>query len=442
MKLRYTLLICCFLGIGFAQHTNAQSTGCNSSYSRFGLGLLRDLSNSNNRAMGGVAQALRSGNRVNYLNPASNSAVDSLTFLFDVGMNLQRTRMVQDGSHLGVNNTSFDFAMATFRLRRHLGMTLGFTQYSDVGYTFTKESIVGNDLTTGELITSPAAYAGQGGLHLAFMGVGWEPFKGFSIGANIGLLWGTINHEIATTYLQNNTTTTNDGDLTTVYDASLLTWKADVGVQYQTLLNATNRLTLGATVGIGHKINREATYYSSYSAETVDDLTIQSVPKAYELPMTYSFGVAWEHAERLLIAADGHFEQWGSCTAPYFDKYAGVYATSTGHYMNRLRFNVGAEYVPGRYDRPYQRRMNYRFGAFYSSPYQKVNGYDGPREFGLTAGLGLPITNTINNRSYINVGLQWTHRSASAAELITENVMSINIGLTFNERWFMKWTVD
>ncbi|MBR0273220.1 MAG: hypothetical protein IJQ59_03895 [Bacteroidaceae bacterium] len=438
MKLKYLLLFC-LVGIGFSQHTAAQSTGCNSSYSRFGLGLLRDQTNSNNRAMGGVAQALRSGNRVNYLNPASNSAVDSLTFLFDVGMSLQRTRMVQGDMHKGVNNTSFDFAMATFRLRKHLGMTLGFTQYSDVGYTFTKESVVGNDLTTGELITSPAAYAGQGGLHLAFMGVGWEPFKGFSIGANLGLLWGTINHEIATTYYQNNSATANDGNLTTVYDASLLTWKGDVGVQYQTLLNATNRLTFGATVGIGHKIKRDATYYSSYSAETVDDLTIQSVPDAYQLPMTYSFGVAWEHAERLLVAADAGWEQWGKCTAPFFDKYAGEYKASTDAYMNRLRINVGAEYVPGRYDRPYQRRMNYRFGAFCSSPYLKVNGFDGPKEFGLTAGVGLPIANSINNRSYVNVGLQWTHRSASAEGLITENVMSINIGLTFNERWFMKW---
>ncbi len=438
MKLRYTLLICTF-SIAFAPHAAAQTTGCNSSYSRFGMGMLKDQTNSYNRAMGGVAQALRSGNRVNYLNPASYSAVDSLTFLFDVGMNLQRTRMVQGDYHKGVNNTSFDFATAAFRLRRNLGMTLGFTQYTDVGYNFAQETVVGHDLTTGDLITSPAVYEGEGGLHLAFIGVGWEPFRGFSFGANIGLLWGSINHNISTSYSQNNTVLASDGNITTVYDASLLTWKGDVGVQYQTLLNATNRLTLGATVGIGHKIKREATYYSSNISDASIDLIIQSVPNAFELPMSYHFGAAWEHAERLLLAVDAGWEQWGKCSAPVFDKYTGEYKATTDAYMNRLRLNVGAEYVPGRYDRPYQRRINYRFGAFYSSPYLKVNGYDGPKEFGLTAGLGLPITNSINNRSYVNVGFQWTHRKASAASLITENVMSINIGLTFNERWFMKW---
>ena len=71
----------------------AQSNGTNSSYSRYGLGLLCDQSQGYNRSMGGVGQALRSGNRLNKLNPASYSAIDSLSFLFDVGMSLQRTRM-------------------------------------------------------------------------------------------------------------------------------------------------------------------------------------------------------------------------------------------------------------------------------------------------------------------------------------------------------------
>jgi hypothetical protein len=64
---------------------------------------------------------------------------------------------------------------------------------------------------------------------------------------------------------------------------------------------------------------------------------------------------------------------------------------------------------------------------------------NGPREFGITAGLGLPITNRWNSGSYVNFGVQWSHRSASASSLVTENIFRINIGLTFNEAWFMKW---
>lgn len=436
MKPRYILLILSLLSPWGTACVMAQSNGSNSSYSRYGLGTLSEQSNGYNRSMGGVSQALRSGNRINFLNPASYSSVDSLSFLFDVGMSLQRTRFLQEGNHKGVNNTQFDYVAAGFRVRRGLGMSVGFMPYTKIGYTFSKEANVGQELTTGEQITSPAVFSGEGGLHEAFIGAGWEPFKGLSIGANVGLLWGNINHQIAMSFAQNSTVTTTDGGIITYYEASLMTWRVNAGLQYQTLINSTNRITFGGTVGIGHKIHRDAMYISSTNGLTADTLTATN---PFELPMTYSFGVAWEHAERILLAADAHYEQWGSCSAPVFNQREKTYLPSTDVYKNRLRFNIGVEYVPGRYDRAYQRRVNYRFGAFYSSPNLIINGLEGPKDFGLTAGVGLPITNQINNRSYVNVGLQWTHRSASASSLITENIMQINIGLTFNERWFMKW---
>ena len=63
--------------------------GSNSSYSRFGLGTLAEQSQTFNRGMGGVAYGLRNGSRINMQNPASYSCIDSLSFIFDVGMSLQ-----------------------------------------------------------------------------------------------------------------------------------------------------------------------------------------------------------------------------------------------------------------------------------------------------------------------------------------------------------------
>ena len=192
-------------------------------------------------------------------------------------------------------------------------------------------------------------------------------------------------------------------------------------------------------MGIGHTINSESKHI-----ETSDTT---STEKGYQSPWTYSVGVAWEHAERLTLAADFTFEQWGKCTTPQFDATAKTLSPATGIYENRFRVNTGLEYVPARYDRRYSKRINYRAGAFYSSPYVKVNGMQGHREFGLTAGIGLPLTNTITHMtvqniytpSYLNIGVQWTNRSASSSSLITENIIQLNIGVTFNERWFQKW---
>ena len=41
-----------------------------------------------------------------------------------------------------------------------------------------------------------------------------------------------------------------------------------------------------------------------------------------------------------------------------------------------------------------------------------------------------------NNRSMVNISAQWVQRSADG--LIRENAFRLNLGITFNERWFMK----
>ena len=85
-------------------------------------------------------------------------------------------------------------------------------------------------------------------------------------------------------------------------------------------------------------------------------------------------------------------------------------------------------------------RIRYRVGASYATPYYTINGQDGPKEISVSAGFGIPIINSANNRSILNISGQWVNRSADG--LIKENTFRINIGLTFNERWFMKWKVD
>ena len=443
--LLFLVTICCAM---LPTSTRAQSNGgVNSSYSRFGLGLPADQSQGFNRSMGGVGQGLRASYRINMLNPASYSACDSLTFLFDVGMSLQQTHMKQNGATKNINNTSFDYVNAAFRVLPNLGMSVGFVPYTNIGYDFTRTGEVTQDPYTLQSITQTLNFNGDGGLHQAYAGIGWQPLKGFSIGVNMGYLWGNINNTMSQTFYENGTAnTSNYSYLYSSYTSAVKTWKGDIGVQYQTVLNPQNRLTLGATVGIGHTIGSEATILRTTQA---GDTIQRSTKDAYQIPMTYSLGAAWEHKERLLVAADATLEQWGECTTPQLRNTESdiQYVAAKGELKNRVRINAGVEYVPGRYDRPYMHRINYRFGAFYSTPYMKVNGLDGPKEFGLTAGLGLPISNR-NTRSkvlniytppYLNIGIQWTHRNASSSTLIREDMLAIKVGITFNEAWFMKW---
>ena len=448
MRIKYRLLTTlgsCLIGLLPAM---AQTSGTNSSYSRFGLGLPNTQSQGFSRSMGGVGQGIRDGIRVNSLNPASYSAIDSVTFLFDVGMSLQRTRMSVGNNHLNVNNTDFDYVTAGFHLLRNVGMSLGFQPFTSIGYSFTQDQKVATDPYTGQNISNSFSFNGSGGLHLAFAGIGWKPFKWVSIGANAGILWGNIKHQVVQTFAENGTSVSNYSSLRTFYDTSVKTWKGDVGIQFMAPLNKQDQLTLGATIGIGHKIGGESTMLRTVLA---GDTITKTADKAYQLPMTYSFGAAWKHADKLTLALDATLEQWGECTTPQYNSTTGVYAATKGDYSNRLHVNAGVEYIPARYDRKYLRRINYRAGAYYATPFQKIAmqgaTLDGPSEIGITAGLGLPISNGITRMSllnpytpsYVNIGVEWARRAPSSSQLITENVFRINIGLTFNENWFMKW---
>lgn len=62
-----------------------------------------------------------------------------------------------------------------------------------------------------------------------------------------------------------------------------------------------------------------------------------------------------------------------------------------------------------------------------------MNGVDGPKEISVSAGFGIPIMNSYNNRSMLNISGQWV--KSSAKDLIKENSFRINIGFTFNEDW-------
>lgn len=107
----------------------------------------------------------------------------------------------------------------------------------------------------------------------------------------------------------------------------------------------------------------------------------------------------------------------------------------SGLLTDRSKLTIGGEWVPNEMSSRFLSRVHYRIGASYATPYIKVNGQNGPKEYSASVGFGLPI-----NKSVLNISGQWTRSDATG--LIKENTFRINVGLTFNERWFMKWKVD
>ena len=66
-------------------------------YSMYGYGILGDRATSMQRQMGGVGYAMNSGRQINVMNPASYAAIDSLTFLFDLGADMSMSGQEGEG---------------------------------------------------------------------------------------------------------------------------------------------------------------------------------------------------------------------------------------------------------------------------------------------------------------------------------------------------------
>lgn len=421
----------------------AQGNGSNSSYTRFGLGALNDRAQGFNRSMSGLSIAQRGGSIVNMQNPASYSAVDSLTFLFDVGVSLQNGNYKSGAVKMNVHNTSLDYVNAAFRIRKGLGFSFGFVPYTTIGYDFSETNWMGNGYSTY------TTYSGEGGLHEIYLGAGWSPFRQFSIGVNVGYLWGKYEHYISRSYYETNSGSSSGNSLNRQYKADLHTYKIDLGAQYVIPMGNADELTVGATVGLGHNVDNTA-HFLNFTSN--GDTITQSASKAFDLPYSFGAGVAWKHKERWMVGADVLHEKWADCKQPQLlasdddNTLQSVdFRAIKGAYADRTKITVGAEFVPDRYSNRYFRRIHYRIGATYSTPYIKVNGGDGPKEYGVSGGVALPISNRMNGRlvrSVVNIGLQWSKVTPAHAGQITENYIKLNIGLTFNEQWFMKWKIN
>lgn len=431
--MKYRSMKKCIIGSVLASMmavTAFSQSGTNSPYSQYGLGILSDQSQSFSRGMNGVGLGLRKGNVVNTLNPASYSAVDSLTMMFDVALSGQISNFKEGAKRINAKNADFEYAVGLFRLMPHVGVSFGVLPYSNVGYQYSSTRSLENSS-----ITMTDTYSGDGGAHQVFVGAGWRIFKPLSIGFNAAYLWGSFSRGFTSVGSESQVLTVSK-----IYSVDVSSYKLDAGLQWQQPISKKDELVLGLTFGLGHKLGADPlcvinTTDASTSVSRSDTL---HAGNALELPMSYGIGLSWVHGNKFFVGADVTVQKWGSVSYPgeVDDKYVG----RTDLMKDSYKATLGADYVPNPVSRRFLHRVHYKVGAGYATPYYKINGKDGPKELSLSAGFGIPLQNAYNNRSQLNVSAQWVR--SSAKDMITDNTFRITVGLTFNERWFAKWKID
>lgn len=383
--------------------------GLGTPYSRYGYGVLSDNTTSAQRAMGGIGYAMNSGRQINVMNPASYAAIDSLTFLFDMGVDLNNlwTSQGEDkGTKLG---GGLDYITLQFPITKYGGGSIGFLPYSQVGYSF------GDKVTNGT-----TAYQGSGGISQVYLGLAARPLKGLTLGINIGYLFGDIKHD---DYAYTSAGSIGLFERTMeVSDYSL-----DIGVQYSYQINKKNRLTAGVTFSPGKSFHGHsyAINYDSSSDSEPDTIRSISMKHHYTKPFSLGIGLNWEWNDRLMIEADVTYQPWSKA------KFTGLDENDRTRLVDRYKFAFGAQYCHNpRGD--YASRIQYRAGFSATRDYWSIFG-NSIREYGIHAGVGLPAP---SSKTMINLSLGYQLRTSTPNTLIKEKYFFITLGVNFNELWF------
>ncbi len=406
------LVIIALLVLLIGQTVKGQNN-TNTPYTLFGYGDISDSYSGEQRAMGGVAIGARSKTSINTVNPASYSAVDSATFMFDLGVSMLGSSFTykdQTGSKI---NANLEYITMQFPLSKNMGFSMGVLPYSFTGYDYSLVDTLSLSAYP-DTIVGTKSYFGKGGISQVYAGLSVLLFKKLSLGINAYYMFGNnINSRVLTF----NTSDFNSGyQMDTIKVGS---FRLRYGMQYIMNIGKTKNLTFGAYYEMKQKLH--ATYTESVGS-IVDDPTFHDGLE-FELPQTIGLGLNYMVGNRFTIAADYSLQQWSDV------KYMGVTDTLT----NKSRFALGAELIPNPRSRKYINRITYRLGLNVYDAYYKVDGQIQPKNFGISFGFGLPLRNT---KSVLNATLEYG--KIGTTSLLKEDYLKFTLNAVINENWFLK----
>ena len=445
---RVILIIAVIAAVCLPAGVMGQTSSINafSPYSMYGIGEINTPGTIRMRAMGGAGVAQRLASDVNTLNPASYSATMQRSFLFNFGVdgavykNLQTIYSAesQRNAKTGYGTINFHEIALQFPLTRGLGIGLSLNPYSSVGYRM--QGYEQNDEVLADVGRVRYRYDGEGDITEVKIGIGWEIFKRFSIGAAMQYYWGDIDRNYSTAVVGNY----GDGTFSSTigsenYAVSRI--KAQFGLQWGIFQTARHALTFGATYDLGGSLAPTVSNYLYINNVFQSGVVNSSQRLDLRLPQQVSGGFYYQNP-KMVVAADYTYQNWAA-------RNSGVEMVADGFevaYADTHTCKLGFEYVPNLYDvRNYMRRIRYRVGLRMGDYYQAFQGHK-VKQYAVTAGFGLPIR--FMGMSSIDLGLEYGIRGSRTMlqtegrrlGLVRQNYFKFSLGIAMfgDDGWFYK----
>ena len=423
MRLKNSIFRILLVGTVLLIHSTLWAqTRSTSPYSIYGLGEVNNTFNVKSLSMGGISYSVFDNGTINFANPASYAAFDSLSFLFDAGLLANSVSLKNATTNEATSYASLNYLSFGFSINNWWKTSMGIVPVSNVGYSYGYVEDV-NNVGNVQFFDE-----GSGGINQLYWGHGFNINKNFSVGVNIGYYFGSIDKVRAVGFLDSvDYISTHLSNSISINDFNL-----NFGLQYHAKINSLN-IDVGAVYSSKSslKANKEEiarTFVPTFS--NVEDFRdtisiVQDLKGSVVIPKNLGFGITISEVNKWKLGLEFQQQFWEE------HKSFGI----SDSLKNTMRFGLGMEFIPNYNSvNSYFKRVSYRFGVKYEQTPLEVNNKR-INDFGISFGVGLPLR---NSRSTVNLGFEFGQRGTVKNNLIQETYFKFMLGITMQQRWFSK----
>lgn len=415
-------------------------------YSQYGTGMLRGAGLTGQAFLGRATSAYHDPVHINFHNPASYSSLKLTTL--EAGVVFGSRLLAAPGQSVRARSAYIDFLSLAFPVvkRYHLNqdlkekemnvavLSIGLLPYSSVSYA------IQNIDTAGDGTSYRKSFSGQGALYQLYAGIGMKlPVKNdtarhsVSYGINAVYYFGRSRYLELVDFFSSATFFGTRNHVTLRYrDVG-----GNTGIQYHLRLPHRWLLTVGCSAQLPFGVTAfRHSVYDRYTFRANGLFVLDTISQSAEdkirvfLPAEYSIGLMLKKSTYWLLTTNITYLQWQLFNEP---------RENTAQYQNALRLHAGTELQPqfsGKSN--FFKRIRYRVGGWYEWPYLIVHSHE-ISQYGITFGLAMPVKGTF---SLITLGMEGGQIGAITDSSTKETFIRMYLGLTLNDKWFIKRKYD
>lgn len=417
--------------------------GINSPFSQFGIGELKTLySHPYTGSMGGLAYTVRKNNIINFANPASYTAIDSNSFVFDMGFGFDFITLENNDQSFSDADAALTHIMMGMPLTKWWRTSVGIVPLSEVSYITTKNLYT---LSNGDSLFSQSVFDGTGGITKLYWGHAFKITNNLSVGFNANYLFGQETRAI--TYLfPDSAYMLNSRKLK---ETNIRNFTFDFGLQYYQSLGNDYTLGVGMTYSLpmNLKVTDQSVSYTfarkgenEYPRDTI--FPLKEYESTLSMPTIVGFGLSLTRNEKWMIGVDATYSEWSMPKYVENEEVNILGNWDAFEYTNSLRFALGGEKMGDLFATKYIEKMSFRAGVHFeqgklSVLNQNTGMFETMNDFGIHVGLSLPVRKM---KSLINISFQWG--SYGIKDILKKNYAQIGISLSTSDTWFKKQKYD